>query len=518
MTLGEQQDGTGGGTGGGPVRWAGPIAVEGRLTGDGRVIVSGALHWDTLPVPFRVVQSDVGGHDGAQVCGRIDALTRLDDGVIWAEGVFDLESEAGREAARLVGERMQDGVSVDLDDVTFEVHVPADLLAEDGLEYDPDGPGGPSVVIGGEEMVKVGEMSPTTEVNVITAARIRAATIVAVPAFEEARIGLVASLVDGGGSGVDGRLSSEALAALTAAAVPVEPPGAWFEDPGLGGPTAVHVTRCGRVFGHLAVWGTCHVGRPGECVEPPRSPSNYAYFRTGAVLTAEGAQVAVGHLTLGTGHAGPGESARAAAEHYDNTGTVVADVAAGEDRFGIWVAGAVRPGTTPDQIRALRAAPLSGDWRMIGGSLELVGALAVNVPGFPVPRTAGRVEADDLVALVASGVVVPDGAVAVVSRALAGRGGGGAPVGAPGGPAAASTGPAPTLTGGRGPGAAVGASGGAGGPVLTVGDLAYLKKLAQSERRADAARARKASGLADRVDRSLAEAKVRRLAAVLGRV
>ena len=82
MTLGEQQDGTGGGTGGGPVRWAGPIAVEGRLTGDGRVIVSGALHWDTLPVPFRVVQSDVGGHDGAQVCGRIDALTRLDDGVI----------------------------------------------------------------------------------------------------------------------------------------------------------------------------------------------------------------------------------------------------------------------------------------------------------------------------------------------------------------------------------------------------------------------------------------------------
>ena len=64
----------------------------------------------------------------------------------------------------------------------------------------------------------------------------------------------------------------------------------------------------------------------------------------------------------------------------------------------------------------------------------------------------------------------------------------------------------------------MGASGGAGGPVLTVGDLAYLKKLAQSERRADAARARKASGLADRVDRSLAEAKVRRLAAVLGRV
>jgi hypothetical protein len=91
------------------------------------------------------------------------------------------------------------------------------------------------------------------------------------------------------------------------------------------------------------------------------------------------------------------DNALAAASHYDHTGTVAADVRAGEDEHGIWVAGALRPTLTDEQIRTFRAAPLSGDWRRIGGRLELVAALAVNTPGFPVPRTRARV-------LVASGV------------------------------------------------------------------------------------------------------------------
>jgi hypothetical protein len=63
-----------------------------------------------------------------------------------------------------------------------------------------------------------------------------------------------------------------------------------------------------------------------------------------------------------------------------------ADVTAGEDDFGIWVAGALRPGLRPEDIRALMAADVSGDWRRIGGALELVAVLAVNVPGFPKIR------------------------------------------------------------------------------------------------------------------------------------
>src|SRR4029079_5159745 len=92
-----------------------------------------------------------------------------------------------------------------------------------------------------------------------------------------------------------------------------------------------------------------------------------------------------------TGHADMSVNPRIAADHYDNTGTVAADVRAGEDQFGIWVVGALRQHLTDEDIRAFRAAPLSGDWRRIAGKLELVGALGVNTPGFPVPRVKALV-------------------------------------------------------------------------------------------------------------------------------
>jgi hypothetical protein len=163
----------------------------------------------------------------------------------------------------------------------------------------------------------------------------------------------------------------------------------WFTDPGFDAATPLTVEEDGRVYGHLAKWGVCHIGITGRCVTAPGSKMDYAAFRTGAVLTDNG-RVSVGHITLGTGHASLEDAvdARAATAHYDNTGTVVADVAAGEDDFGIWVAGAVRDGITDEQLHALQAGALSGDWRGIDGNLELVAALVVNVPGFPVQRPA----------------------------------------------------------------------------------------------------------------------------------
>jgi hypothetical protein len=198
------------------------------------------------------------------------------------------------------------------------------------------------------------------------------------------------------------------LAAVTAGAAPMEPPAAWFSAPKLSGPTPLTVTDKGQVYGHLAAWGSCHISHTHNgCVTPPHSSAGYAYFRTGSIITAEGSEIPVGHVTLDTRHAGERLSASAAAAHYENTGSVVADVVAGEDQFGIWVAGAVRPGVTPAQIRALRAAPLSGDWRRIGSSLELVAALSVNVPGFPVPRPKGLVAGGVVRSLVASGMMTP---------------------------------------------------------------------------------------------------------------
>lgn len=213
-------------------------------------------------------------------------------------------------------------------------------------------------------------------------------------------------------------LTADAAPAFTltsAAATRTRPPGAWLEDPGLEQATPLVVewdelAGLHRVFGHLAAWGTCHiglglsVGDGNECITPPESPSDYAYFRTGAVRTAGGELVPVGHITLGTGHAPASMANRPAAAHYDNTGTVVADVAVGEDEHGIWIAGALREDADPD---ILQAATLSGDWRTIGGKYDLVAALAVNVAGFPIPRMQVSASAEGTTSLVAAGVVLP---------------------------------------------------------------------------------------------------------------
>lgn len=183
------------------------------------------------------------------------------------------------------------------------------------------------------------------------------------------------------------------------------PPGEYFTDPNLTAPTAP-VVDGRRYYGHLALWDTCHIGMAGGCVVAPHSASDYLYFATGLVQTDDG-PVACGQITLGTGHASTSAGHKETLAHYDNTGTAVADVVVGEDEHGIWFSGALRH-LTPDTEATLSAAALSGDWRRIRGELELVAALAVNVPGFPVPRTQASVKAGTQESLVAAGVVTPE--------------------------------------------------------------------------------------------------------------
>ena len=465
--------------------WEGVIAREGEQTGDGRLIEVGALRWDELPIPLRVAFKDVGGHDGAEVCGRIEAVERRDNGDIYATGTFDLGSAVGTEAYRQVSEKMSNGVSIDTDDVTFRIMAKADLAAaDDDTAPEPEADE--------EGRVKVASMSSSDEVTVIESARLRAATLVAVPAFASARVyaaGQVPAPAEPSESGenadseADFARSEDAdplnRDALIAAAIPTAPPEAWFKDPGLTGPTALVIEDDGRVYGHIAAWGTCHIGQIGKCVEPPTSPSNYAYFRTGALQTAEGTSVAVGHLTMDTGHAGPRDSATQAAAHYDNTGYVFADVAAGEDAYGIWVAGSLRPGIPAERVRIARSAPISGDWRTIRGSLELVGALAVNVPGFPVPRPRGLLASGEVKSLLASGVVAHDDKAARASHP--------------------SNGP-------------IGENG------LSLGDISYLRRLAETERRKDLQRATAADKMRARVERAGTLAKAAAMARRLGTI
>ncbi len=180
-------------------------------------------------------------------------------------------------------------------------------------------------------------------------------------------------------------------------------PAQWFKDPGLDGPTPMTITEDGYIYGHAASWDTCHIGKD-ECVTAPHSYTDYAYFHTGEIITDEG-PVAVGQITMRTGHPALSHDARTAAAHYDNTGTAVADIHMGEDKHGIWFAGALRDGLTDEDIRELRAAAISGDWRPMGVGLEMVAALAVNTPGFPIPRLALAASGSKTTAMVATGII-----------------------------------------------------------------------------------------------------------------
>jgi len=177
----------------------------------------------------------------------------------------------------------------------------------------------------------------------------------------------------------------DSQASLQAAGGPVAPPTQWFNPVTVEGTGSLSITPEGQVYGYLATWKQCHmsVGR-GRCVRAPRTQTDYGYFHLGSVQTAEGDTVKVGRLTVGGGHADVSMGVIPATEHYDNAGTAVAVVRAHEDARGILVTGAIVPGATDEQVSALRRSPLSGDWRRVNGNLELVAALAVNTPGFPV--------------------------------------------------------------------------------------------------------------------------------------
>lgn len=205
--------------------------------------------------------------------------------------------------------------------------------------------------------------------------------------------------------GPDGR-SITAAAATGGTSAPLYPPRSWFEDPAftdddvveyvdpLSGQTirAVPFTvlASGECFGHVAPWGLCHTGSgPGSaCVTTPRSLSNYAYFRTSPLRCEDGTDVSVGRLTIGGGHADRRLSYAGALEHYDNAAAIRAYVSAGEDRWGVWVHGSLRPDLTPAQVQAFRATPPSGDWRGVQGRHELAAVHHVVSGGFPVARVA----------------------------------------------------------------------------------------------------------------------------------
>ena len=355
------------------------LVVEGVETGDGRTIEEGALTWRDLPLPLMATDVTSEGHDGARLVANIVEIER--EGTEIYGWTVNVESDDPQVVAlqKLIADGDLKGVSVDMDSVEGSM-----VVSEEEMTENVDG------------SVEIPMAAPKFR---ISSARIMGATAVPFPAFAEAQQ-IAASLVAGAMT-VD-RPTDEQEASFEESGYPIQPPVAppadWFADPQLSGPVPLTVTDEGRVFGHVALWASCHRGFD-SCTPPPRAPNgNYEHFHTGTVVASNGDRVGVGNITVDAGHADLTDGAYRAKEHYDHTGWIGADVRCGEDKHGIWMAGAIRPQISPEGIRALMAADVSGDWRAIDGKLRLIGLASVPVPGFVKTQVASG----QLVAMVAS--------------------------------------------------------------------------------------------------------------------
>lgn len=384
---------------------SGPIVVGGRKTGDRRQFDVDTLQWQEegatpnsleIPLGYQYERSHGGTNDKTARVGRIDSIER-DGDQLFARGVIDLKAPWGPEAATLMGTRENPGILAGVS-----------IL----IDENPD-KGGLSVEYqfaeGCELATEEDEFNPACaepERTIVTdGARIRGVDLVDIPAFAEARLYLDEELPD------DIEVEEDDNAeALTASAytitIPELPPAEWFSEPAevpeIG---AITVTEDGRFFGYLAPRHVAHRGFSKKRVTVPVGNVDYGIWMNRATLVDDGnggyTKIATGPITMDCGHAPMSAAVKGAARqaHYDNACSVVATARVGENARGVWIAGALLPGITSEQVARMMACQLSGDWgphREKPGKRELAGALLVPRPGFPTAHHSFTLQGGEL--------------------------------------------------------------------------------------------------------------------------
>jgi hypothetical protein len=159
------------------------------------------------------------------------------------------------------------------------------------------------------------------------------------------------------------------------------------------GPTPItYDWEKGQVYGHVALWGTCHQGFSDQCVLAPRDPgAGYRDFHTYRVETTDGT-IYAGRITAGGRHPSTDASVDAhAVRAHHNTMSTVAHVRATEDEYGIFVCGPIEKDLDEKTLRILSRRKVSPDWRETTDGLSMIEVLALapgprmhSEPGFPV--------------------------------------------------------------------------------------------------------------------------------------
>lgn len=425
-------------------RWRGLLAPIGVSTGDGRRFQAGGVTHRELPLGLKWQRTDEPGHDASIIIGSV---TEVNFGTVTEAVENEWITPEAAAASGLPGETLGAwGLGEVYDDIDTSL---MPRLAEDVAEatlLTSRGVIGPSVDAGFAEaiMAEPGSDEPISEerwdelwdeawesgtepvVEVLfTAYEIAAATLVTVPAFAQCLPFVLDAPAEAEAAPAVTEASTQRAVALVAAAGVYGATEA-FADPALTGVTPITIGEpdefgVRRVFGHVAAFGVCHVGIREACTTAPTSPGQYAAFHRYTTTTGgHSLPVAAGRMTVAHGqltgacqccpgiddHACNRLSMGATVAHYDRA-RVAAYVRAGEDQYGIWVAGVVAPEADAADTAKLSRQKVSGDWREMGGALELVEVLTLNreQPGFPLPRTA--MSNGHQVSLVAAGAVSP---------------------------------------------------------------------------------------------------------------
>ena len=346
------------------------LALMDVQTGDGRLLDSAGRGTRDLPLTIYAQFVNDLGHGSAVIVGALHEVT-FEDGVASGSGWL-LDDANGRQLVTYLKTGSLTGNSVD--------------LAEVKAQYEFD------------------ESSEEISIR-FTEWKLAATTFVGKPAFGTARgelledEELVASwMAESDPIVIDLPLSTNIVLhedEITADAAPL-PPWEMFHDvPEAAVPTKLFVGEEIEggwipVYGHLALWDSCHDGVEGRCTRVPRPDDNYASYNKPGVLTTKG-MVGTGPIFLKGGHktAPNGDYMDA----YGDTDNAWADVRIVAGRLGPWLSGYVRPGIENSAVLAARASRISGHWK--GARLKAI--VSVNAEGFDVPGDGFSINADGFI-------------------------------------------------------------------------------------------------------------------------
>jgi hypothetical protein len=342
------------------------LALMDVFTGDGRLLEADGRGVRDLPRTIYGQFVNAAGHSEAPVIGALHEVT-FEDGVASGRGWL-LDDDNGRDAVKYIQTSTLRHNSVDLADVKV------------AFDYD--------------------EASDEIQMR-FTKWNIAATTLVGKPAFANAAASLldddelVASwMADDSPLVVDLPLVMNLAVADDEIVADASTLPSWelFHVPESATPQKIFVGEPDErgfipVFGHLALWNSCHDGVIGRCTRVPRPEDNYASYNKPGVLTDRGI-VGTGPIFLEGGHQRPTDGDYVSA--YGGIENAWADVRFTAGELGPWLSGYVRPGTDDAKVCAARASRISGHW--IGKRLKAV--VSVNAEGFDVPGDGFSLDAD----------------------------------------------------------------------------------------------------------------------------